>query len=274
MSAAAQGASPPEAVLERFLSDITQDEYAGTAAPPPGSPGRRPAAWLALVVAVVIGLVITAALWNARLSTAERGQTRAALEERVRLLAGTVADRQAAVDAATVRVQGLRDALLAESDAGPARATEITLLSDPAGTSALAGPGVLVTMDDAPGAEAGSLNRVLDRDLQDVVNALWQEGAAGIAVNGQRLTAATAIRSAGEAILVNYQPLTRPYAISALGARSATSPTSAPRALLDRLGSDYGLVGDLSLADVALPAGELRSPRFAAPDPQPEGGAR
>ncbi|MDP1878211.1 MAG: DUF881 domain-containing protein [Actinomycetota bacterium] len=273
MSAATRGTSPPDAILERFLSDMTQDDYAGTPAPLPGPTARRPTAWLALAVAVVIGLVITAALWNARLSTAERGQTRAALEERVQVLAGTVAERQAAVDATTAQVQGLREALLAESDAGPARASEITVLSAQAGTSALEGPGVVITLDDAPGAEVGSLNRVLDRDLQDVVNALWQEGATGIAVNGQRLTADTAIRNAGEAILVNYQPLTRPYVIAAVGARAASAPTSGPRVLLDGLSSDYGLVGDLDLADVALPAGELRSPRFAAPDPQLEGGS-
>lgn len=274
MSAAAQGTSPPDAVLERFLSDMTQDDYASTSATLPGPPVRRATAWLALAVAVVIGLVITAALWNARLSTAERGQTRAALEERVQVLAGTVAERQAAVDATMAQVQELRDALLAASDAGPARAGEITVLSAQAGTSALEGAGVVITLDDAPGAEAGSLNRVLDRDLQDVVNALWQEGATGIAVNGQRLTAGTAIRNAGEAILVNYQPLTRPYVIVAVGARTASASTSGSRALLDGLSSDYGLVWDLDLADVALPAGELRSPRFAAPDLQLEGGSR
>ena len=58
-----------------------------------------------------------------------------------------------------------------------------------AGTGVLAGPGVTVTIDDAADAEAGSLNRVLDRDLQDIVNVLWRMGASGVAVNGQRLTA-------------------------------------------------------------------------------------
>ena len=265
MSVAPPEASPPEAVLERFMSDITLDEYGATPAPHPGSPARLSTAGLALGVAIVVGLVIMTALWNARLTTAERGQTRAALEERVQELAGAVAERQAAVDATTVQVQELRDALLAESDAGPARADEIAVLSELGATSALAGPGVLITIDDAPGAEAGSLNRVLDRDLQDVVNALWQQGAAGIAVNGQRLTAATAIRSAGEAILVNYQPLARPYVIAAVGARTANDPLSAPRVLLERLGADYGLVGELALGEVALPPGELRSPRFASP---------
>jgi uncharacterized protein YlxW (UPF0749 family) len=58
---------------------------------------------------------------------------------------------------------------------------------------------------------------VLDRDLQVVVNGLWAAGAEGITINGQRLTALSAIRSAGEAILVDYRPLSPPYVIQAVG---------------------------------------------------------
>ena len=59
--------------------------------------------------------------------------------------------------------------------------------------------------------------RVYDRDLQDVVNALWLAGAEAMSINGQRLTAATAIRSAGEAILVNSRPLSPPSLVHAIG---------------------------------------------------------
>jgi uncharacterized protein YlxW (UPF0749 family) len=58
---------------------------------------------------------------------------------------------------------------------------------------------------------------VLSKDLQIVTNGLWEAGAEAMAINGQRLTARSAIRFAGEAILVNYRPLTRPYVITALG---------------------------------------------------------
>jgi hypothetical protein len=50
-----------------------------------------------------------------------------------------------------------------------------------------------------------------------VVNALWAAGAQGIAVNGQRITSLSAIRSAGDAILVNYRPLNPPYVVEAVG---------------------------------------------------------
>jgi small basic protein len=46
--------------------------------------------------------------------------------------------------------------------------------------------------------------------VQLVVNALWEAGAEAIAINGQRIVATTAIRSAGGAVLINYKVLTSP----------------------------------------------------------------
>ena len=57
---------------------------------------------------------------------------------------------------------------------------------------------------------ASDTGRVLDRDLQVMVNALWAAGAEAIAINGQRLTARSAIRYAGEAILLDFRPLVPP----------------------------------------------------------------
>ena len=85
-----------------------------------------------------------------------------------------------------------------------------------------------ITVNDAPGSAASAganprdqsaaeQGRVQDRDLQTVVNGLWASGAEAISINGQRLTQLSAIRSAGEAILVNFRPLSPPYVISAIG---------------------------------------------------------
>ena len=54
-------------------------------------------------------------------------------------------------------------------------------------------------------------------DLQNVANALWAAGAEAIAINGQRLTATSTIRAAGNAILVDFRPVTSPYEVSAIG---------------------------------------------------------
>jgi uncharacterized protein YlxW (UPF0749 family) len=96
------------------------------------------------------------------------------------------------------------------------------------GEFAITGPGLLITLNDAPNVDqTGSTDprnntgsdsgRVLDRDLQIVVNGLWAAGAEAVSVNGQRLTALSAIRSAGAAILVDFRPLAPPYLVQAIG---------------------------------------------------------
>ncbi|SEM41468.1 DUF881 domain-containing protein [Streptacidiphilus jiangxiensis] len=108
--------------------------------------------------------------------------------------------------------------------------TQLSTLQLVVGETPVSGPGVQVTVDDAAsagtdlnnaspraGAGFGDTGRVRDSDLQLVVNALWQSGAEAIAINGERLTTLSAIRAAGDAILVNDHPLTLPYSVQAIG---------------------------------------------------------
>lgn len=254
-----------QGLLEAFLAQVAVDEYAGaTPQVLEGRPWRRHLP--SILALAVIGLVAATAVISTRTSDEVRTRTRDALIERVASLATSIDARQAAVAEQSAAVDLLQSQVLsagaAAGDGGLAEAG----LATPAGTAALTGPGLTVTIDDAPDAEAGSLNRVLDRDLQDIVNVLWSMGAAGVAVNEQRLTGLTAIRGAGEAILVNYLPLTRPYTVTAVGTTTSGQDDSPLQVLLAGLRTDYGLVSQVGTGDVALPAGELRSPRFARVD--------
>lgn len=90
------------------------------------------------------------------------------------------------------------------------------------GLSSVKGEGIKIEISDA--AKTDSLDstdielaRVYDSDIQLLVNALWASGAESIAINNARLTSTSAIRSAGDAILVNYRPLLPPFVISAIG---------------------------------------------------------
>jgi uncharacterized protein YlxW (UPF0749 family) len=98
-----------------------------------------------------------------------------------------------------------------------ARLADIERLGMAVGTVAVTGGGVVITVDDAPGSQSDARDRVLDLDLQILVNGLWEAGAEAISVNGHRLSTLTAIRGAGEAITVDYRSLTRPYRIEAIG---------------------------------------------------------
>jgi uncharacterized protein YlxW (UPF0749 family) len=251
-------------VLEDFMNGVLVDEYADV---PVAGEGRSsaPRRAASIAVAAAIGLVVVVALIATLSSSDARVQARAALLQRIDAATGAIDARQATVDSLRARVDARQQDLLAAADAEPVAAQEAAALAARAATTELTGPGVTVTLDDAADAQSGSLNRVLDRDIQDVANALWQAGATGVSVNGQRLTGATAIRSAGDAVLVNYRPLNRPYEISAVGAEAAADPASPLAGLLAGLTGDYGLVTGVVRADVTLPGGEGRPPRYAQP---------
>lgn len=80
---------------------------------------------------------------------------------------------------------------------------------------AVSGPGLRITLDD-PEAATGN-GAVLDRDIQLLVNGLWESGAEAIAIGGARLRVTSAIRQAGGAILVDNQPVLWPMAVEAIG---------------------------------------------------------
>ncbi|MGH3664513.1 MAG: DUF881 domain-containing protein [Egibacteraceae bacterium] len=95
-----------------------------------------------------------------------------------------------------------------------------------AGLTPLRGPGVRLTFSDGTGeCTTGRAEdcRIQDVDLQLATNTLFALGAEGVAINGERLIATTAIRSAGSSILVNYRVLFSPYVIEAVGDAQALS---------------------------------------------------
>jgi uncharacterized protein YlxW (UPF0749 family) len=103
--------------------------------------------------------------------------------------------------------------------------TNLQILS---GLSSIKGTGIEIVISDAVKTDSleGSdveLARVYDSDIQLLVNALWASGAESIAINNARLTTTSAIRSAGDAILVNYRPLLPPFVISAIGDKELRS---------------------------------------------------
>jgi uncharacterized protein YlxW (UPF0749 family) len=97
-----------------------------------------------------------------------------------------------------------------------------------------------------------------------IVNGLWQAGATDIAINGRRLTPTSAIRAAGEAILVNYRPMSPPYVVSAIGSdadqlagRFRENPAGL---LLEELETQYGVIWELqTVGDITLPAASSTS---------------
>ncbi len=191
------------------------------------------------------------------------GDTADTLEENVDKLRDDVSSRQ-------------REALKASGESG--KADLVGILS---GAAAVHGPGVKLVVNDAKEATTGGdgdpretsgfsdTGRVRDRDMQRVVNGLWESGAEAISINGQRLTALSAIRAAGDAILVDNKPLVPPYTVLAVGDGQRLSTkfqNSADGLYLHALQGDYGIRTAISVEDdLRLPAAPSVIVRTAKP---------
>ncbi|MFD9411813.1 DUF881 domain-containing protein [Streptomyces sp. NPDC059989] len=156
-----------------------------------------------------------------------------------------------------------------------------------AGATEVRGPGIKLVVDDAKGASDGGgggpresagfsdTGRLRDRDMQKIVNGLWQSGAEAISINGQRLTALSAIRAAGDAILVDNRPLVPPYEVLAVGDKKRLGTAfqdSADGQYLHVLQESYGIRYTLSAADeVRLPAAPSLTVRTATAAEQQKG---
>lgn len=222
------GYDDTESILQVLLTAIVVDDYGQRAALRAASARSDPNAtrpvWLAraayAIALLAVGLVGTIAIVQSQQERPELAAEQAALVERVR--AETVQSDALAREsgALTDEVGRLRaDQLIAGDQDLADRIARLEVLT---GAVAVTGPGLVISVDDAPpgkvtGNEPDPASRVLDIDLQHLVNGLWAAGAEAVSINGQRLTATTAIRSAGQAITVDYRPLARPYVVSAIG---------------------------------------------------------
>ena len=104
---------------------------------------------------------------------------------------------------------------------------KVNRLKSAAGFTALDGPGLTVTLSDAPkavldaavaGGQATADELVVhQQDIQAVVNALWRGGAEGITVQGQRIISTTGIKCVGNTVVLHGVPYSPPYRIAAVG---------------------------------------------------------
>jgi uncharacterized protein YlxW (UPF0749 family) len=203
--------------------------------------------WVTALTGVAVAGVLVLGLVQRQAEAPQALAAREALTARAVVAEERVSALEADVATARSELLATEDQLLAQSAEGDELATRIRTLEEVTGYLAVTGPGLVLVLDDAAAvdpADPAAPGRVRDRDVQAAVNGLWQAGAEAIAINGRRLTATTAIRTAGEAILVDFKPLLPPYRIEAVG-DPATLPDAyaATRSaqLLTALVEAYGL---------------------------------
>jgi uncharacterized protein YlxW (UPF0749 family) len=262
-------ADPVVQLLGEIWDSALDPGYAAAAAARSTS-SRRPARAATVLGLVLIGVLLAVALAQTRASAPAVARQRTELEARVAAQTSVYDRTTQQVAALQQQVDTLKSRQLADTGQGGTLADQVAALELQSGQLAVSGPALQVTLDDAavppPGTDP-SVDRVLDRDLQSVVNGLWAAGAEAVAVNGQRLTVQSAIRSAGDAILVDYRPLTRPYVVVAIGDPSSLQARFADGAAgraLQALGTAYGIRSSVESAGrQTLPAATVGGLRYA-----------
>lgn len=267
-------------VMEHSLDDGYAQAAArrgavGTSRLPTALSGRL---WLAAGL-VLAAIVVTLGAAQAQVSAPTAAKERQKLIDRIQ-------SETKSADALQKNVDSLRDTVSAEQQAAlknTGDAGRVALLELLAGGTPVQGPGVRLVVDDAKEASTGNTGgpressgfadtgRVRDRDMQRVVNGLWASGAEAITVNGQRLTALSAIRAAGDAILVDNKPLAPPYTVLAIGDGERLSKAfqdSADGQYLQVLKDDYGIRASVTVQDkLRLAAAPSLTVRYAKPVP-------
>lgn len=227
---------------------------------------RRLSGWTALVPAVALaaGLLFatsgTTAL-GTDLRAGEVADLTQLIDQRQRALSlqlDELADLEASVQRLTAQV-GRRDGDVAAAQAEGVEG-ELSAALVP-----LRGPGVVITLDDAPSRPDGSLPTgarpddviIHQSDIQAVVNAVWAAAADGVTIMDERLIATSAVRCVGNTLLLQGRTYSPPFVIAAIvdaDAARAQLAASPQVAVFEQAVQAFGLTfevieqNDLSLA--------------------------
>jgi uncharacterized protein YlxW (UPF0749 family) len=193
-------------LLEQIAESALDDDYyvfRGTQPPP----ARRAGVVVALVVALFALFVTTAAV--------QARHDRPATELERRTLAVDIEARQKTLDQRRATAAGLQAQVRSLQTSRDAIVDRPENLGVIAAAEAANGPGIVVTVDSSrDGSDDGTIT---DHDLQILANGLWYAGAEAVAINDNRIGSLTSIRTAGDAVTVNFRSIASPYTVVALG---------------------------------------------------------
>ncbi len=268
-------------MLSSLLEQSLDPAYAEAAAR--RTDGAQPSGSRALPLGIagvlVLGLVLGVAYADTRAEAPSSERARLGLLADVQRDSARGAQLQQRLEQLRAEVAAAVDEELAATEQGRRQSELVARLEAANGVLAVEGPGLVVSLSDAkpepavdpisgePTEAVPEAGLVLDIDVQTVVNALWAAGAEAVAVDGQRLAPTSSIRTAGEAILVDFRPVNSPYLIEAIGNPDLLVPRFAGSETAGRYDAYrqlYGIGFELTSSDrLALPAATDQDLRYA-----------
>ncbi len=193
--------------------------------PEPRGAARRRLALVRLAAATMAVVLVCGGLFVVSAQSSEGTDLRPGRYDDLAALTDSEADRaadlQARVAELTQEVRDLTDQV--DDDAVRRYQQQVEALEGPAGLTPRTGPGVVVTLSDAPDevvdAATGDKNLLVvhQQDIQAVVNAMWKGGAEAVVIQGQRMVTTTGIKCEGNSVMIQGVPYPQPYVIEAVG---------------------------------------------------------
>lgn len=180
--------------------------------------------------AVVLVAAAAGVLFAASAQTAKGTDLRSSGRSRLTELIAAQQRRVEAMDATATRLRAQVEQTTEQAASGNSRIAELrdenAALGLPVGLAALRGPGLTVSLDDAPRLEPGEQRQgnptpndlvVHEQDVLAVINALWAGGADAVSVMGERIVATSAVRCVGNTLLLHGAVYSPPFVVAAIG---------------------------------------------------------
>ncbi len=227
---------------------------------------------LVSVTALLAGLLFATSASTAD-GTELRSGRRLQLTELIREEQRQVAEQEATAAALRAEVARAAGSAAAGDSRVAAAQRQAAEVETAAGLTAVQGPSLTVSMDDAPTGADEPSDTLDDRpadvprpddlvvhqqDVQAVVNALWSGGAEAMTLMGERVVSTSAVRCVGNTLILHGRVYSPPFVITAVGdpagMRAALDAEPGVRVFLEFV-QRFGLGYDVTQADsTVLPA--------------------
>lgn len=204
-------------------------------------------AWKTMATGLLAGLLLATYALTSSTATDDAKAQRIEVIEQIT----AVQQRNDELSSQLNEVQGVVNELQALTSGSQIRTIRLGIWS---ASTSVTGSGVKLTINENPDDPHGI---IVDQDLRHAVNSLWYLGAEAISINGQRLSARSAIRQAGGAVTVDYRSISNPFVIEAIGDPNnmlAHFPSSEGGLWLYFLQQNYTVSWTIEQADVEMNA--------------------
>jgi uncharacterized protein YlxW (UPF0749 family) len=213
------------------------------------------------------GVAVVMVLCGVLFATTSRLAAGGSIRDESSDVAGVLADRGRTIEELTVENADKRAEIeeLRGQGAGAATAARTTQVEDAVGLSEVSGPGLRITLTDAPSSTLGAVPGtepddlvVHQQDLESFINALWAGGAEAMMLQDQRVINGSAFRCAGNTLLLEGRVYSPPFVITVIGPveEMTESLDSSPNVQLYREWVDHVGLGEKveTLESTTLPA--------------------